>query len=118
MSSSIFIPFGIMISGITLGIPTVITFANTHSFTVGEIVSLRVSVQYGTYELNNTQTEVIDITQYTITIPIDSTYFTTFIPNPTNPQQLAMVVPSSSGILPGSMPAQTSLFSAFDNIPE
>lgn len=114
---STFVPYVSFISDITLGLQTVITFSDVHSFTIGEIVSLRVSNQYGTVQLNNQQPQVIGVTTYTITLPIDSRFYTPFIPDPINPQALAMVVPSASGILQGVIPAQTSLYDVFDNVP-
>ena len=115
---STYVPFGCYISGITLGLQTVVTFTTTHAFSVGEVVSFRVSNQYGTVELNNQQPTVSAISTYTITVPIDSRFYTPFIANPTNPQALAMVVPSASGILPGASPPQTNIFDVFDNVPE
>ena len=115
---STFVPYGVLISDITLGVQTVITFSSVHVFTVGEIISCRVSPQYGTFELNNIQSQVIAVSTSTITLPINSTHFTPFISNPDNPQQLAMVVPSASGILPNASPPQTSLYDVFDNQPE
>lgn len=113
-----FYPASSLISGITLGVNTVVTFTASHDFTVGEVVSFRVSQQYGTVQLNNQQPTVTSITPTTITVPIDSRQFTPFIASPTNPQQLAMVVPSSSGVVPRAFIAQTNLQDAFDNLPE
>ena len=117
-SASTFYPASSLISAIQLGVTTVVTFTAPHDFTVGEVVSFRVSQQYGTVQLNNQQPTVIAISSSTITVPIDSRGYTPFISNPTNPQQLAMVVPSSSGVVPGAFIAQTNLQDAFDNIPE
>lgn len=115
---STFLPYASLISDITLGLLTVVTFTDTISFSVGEIVSFRVSAQYGTVELNNRQTQVISVTEDTITVPIDSRSYTPYIPDPDTPQALAMVVPSGSGILIGAIPPQTSLYDVFDNVPE
>ncbi len=112
-----YIPYVSFLSSITLGLQTVATFTLPHSFTIGEIVSFRVSKQYGTVQLNNIQVIVIDLDTNSITVPIDSREFTPFIANPTNPQAVAVVVPSASGIVPGSIPIQTNLEDAFDNVP-
>lgn len=117
MSINTFYPQYSLISGITLGVQTVTTFTAPHDFTVGEIISFRVSKQYGTVELNNQQANVQSITSSTITVNIDSRNFTPFVSNPSEPQTLAMVLPSSSGVIAGAIPAQSSLFDAFDNIP-
>ena len=115
---STFVPQFGFISGITLGVHTVVTFTAPIDFTVGEIVSFRVSPPSGTFELNNQQTQVIAVTSNTITVPIDSRFYTPYVSHPT--YQLAfpaLVVPAGSGILPNTVPTQTSLFDAFDNIP-
>jgi hypothetical protein len=116
--SSTFVPFYCIISSISLGYPTVVTFSSENVFTVGEIVSFRVSKQYGTVELNYVSTLVISRTEYTITVLINSTWFTPFISNPDNAATLALVVPSASGVIPGAIPPQTNLEDAFDNLPE
>lgn len=113
-----FVPYNLPISEITFGVQTVVTFPSSNAFTIGEIISFRVSAQYGTFELNNQQALVIARTDTTITVPIDSRNYTPFIASPDNPQALAMVVPSASGIIPGAIPPQTNLFDAFDNVPE
>jgi hypothetical protein len=105
------------ISAITLGNLTTVTFTEDHDFTVGEVISFRVSKQYGTVELNNQQATILTIAPTTITVSINSTNYTPFNASPTNPQYLAVVVPSSSGIIPGAIPPQTSLFDAFDDVP-
>jgi hypothetical protein len=112
-----YVPYVSFLSNITLGLQTVATFIFPHSFTIGEVVSFRVSQQYGTVQLNNVQALVIALDANSITVPIDSREFTPFIPNPTNPQQLAVVVPSASGVVPGAIPSQTTLEDAFDNVP-
>ena len=115
---STFVPYYSLISDIALGVQTVVTFTAVNSFSIGQIISFRVSAQYGTVELNNLSSLVLARDDYTITVPIDSTWFTPFIPNPSNPQALAMVVPSSSGIVPGAIPPQSNLLDVFDNVPE
>jgi hypothetical protein len=114
---NIYLPYIVFVSDITLGVQTVATFTAPHAFTIGEIVSFRISRQYGTVELNNVQAQVIALDMNSITVPIDSRNFTPFIANPVNPQQLAAVVPSASGVVPGAIPPQTNLEDAFDNVP-
>jgi hypothetical protein len=115
---SSFVPQFGFISAIQLGIQTVVTFTQSIDFTVGEIVSFRVSPLSGTFELNNQQAQVLAVTSNTITVPIDSRNFTPYISLPTYGTAFpAMVVPAGSGILPNATPAQTSLFAVFDNIP-
>lgn len=117
MSTGVFYPSYAIIQDISLGVQTVVTFTAPHSFTVGEIISFRVSSQYGTVELNYQSALVQAITIDTITVNIDSREFTPFVSSPTNAQTLPMVVPSASGVVPNAIPAQTSLVDAFDHIP-
>lgn len=117
MSTGIFYPSYALISAITLGAQTVVTFTAPHSFTVGEIISFRVSQQYGTVEMNNRSVNVQAITSNTVTVDIDSRNYTPFIAAPNRPETLAMVVPSASGVIEGARPAQTNLFDTFDHIP-
>lgn len=117
MNTGIFYPAYGLISSISLGVQTVTTFTAPHNFTVGEIISFRVSRQYGTVELNNRQANVQAITYNTITVNIDSRNFTAFVASPDDPETLAMVVPSSSGVIAGAIPPQTNLFDAFDHKP-
>jgi hypothetical protein len=118
MSSGAFVPQFGFISAIQLGLQTVVTFTAPIDFTVGEIVSFRVSPVSGTFELNNQQTQVLSVTSNTITVPINSTNFTPYISLPTYGIAFpALVVPVGSGILPNTRPAQTSLFDVFDNVP-
>lgn len=116
---STYVPQFGFISAIQLGSPTVVTFTAPIDFTVGEIVSFRVSPASGTKELNNQTASVIAITSNTITVPINSTNYTPYVSQPTTSIAFpALVVPAGSGILTGAIPPQTSLFDAFDNIPK
>ncbi len=116
--SSVFVPEFSFISAITLGSPTLVTFTEDCDFTLGEIVSFRVSPPSGTRELNNQTARVIGVTHDTITVPIDSTNYTNFVFHDENTLVFpAMVVPAGSGIVPGAIPIQTTLQDAFDNVP-
>lgn len=117
IGTSNFQPAYAVISSLSLGVQTIPTFTAPHDFSIGEIISFRVSSQYGTVELNNRQALVQAITTNTITVNIDSRNYTPFIAAPDDPSSLAMVVPSSSGIVPGAIPPQTNLADVFDNIP-
>jgi hypothetical protein len=113
-----FVPQFSFIASIQLGQQTVVTFTEDCDFSPGEIVSFRVSPPSGTRELNNQQATVLATTADSITVGIDSTYFTPFVFNPINNLAFpAMVVPAASGILPGSAPATVGLQDAFDNVP-
>jgi hypothetical protein len=112
-----FYPAYSLITAITQGALTIVDFGVTHDFTPGQIVSFRVPKQYGMVELNNQETTVMTISQTMIMVGIDSRNYTPFIYPVALPQALAMVVPSASGILPGSKPPTMTLFDSYDNIP-
>jgi len=113
-----FYPQWALINSITQGQNTVVGFTAPHTFTVGEIVSFRVSKPYGMTELNNQDGLVIAITTTTITVPIDSTNYTPFSSPLTMVAKPAMAVPSASGVIPDSRPSMTNLLDSFDNIPK
>jgi hypothetical protein len=109
----------------------VVYFTATNDFTPGEIVSFRVSSDYGMEEINNVQARVLSVTNSatvsSITIDLDTTGFTAFS-FPTSATALtgvspAVVLPSSSGVVPDSsgsatnpqQPPGTNLRDSFDN---
>ena len=115
---STYTPSVSFISSITRGPLTVVQFTQNCDFTVGEIVSFRVSKASGTFELNNQQALVLAVSGNQITVDLPSQNYTPFINLGENGTQYpAMVIPSSSGIVPNSFPIQTSLEDAFDNVP-
>lgn len=117
LTQGIYYPSYSIITGITLGQTTVISFEEAHDFTPGEVVSLRVSKPFGTVELNNQQATISSITEFTITLPIVSTTYTPFINAGLYVPSFAMVVPAGSGVDPDSSFARTNLEDAFDHIP-
>lgn len=115
MPSEFYPKYGI-ISAISRGQTTTVTFTEDCDFTDGEIVSFRVSRESGTWELNNQQARVMSHTSDTITVDIDSTNYTAFVAIDENEQvHVSMVVPSSSGIIPGQSTATMNLEDAFDH---
>lgn len=105
------------ISGITQGQQTIVGFEQPHEFTVGEIISFRVSPANGMVEMNNLQATVLAITIYTVTVPIDSTTFTPFVNPMTTVARPAIAVPVGTANVPNSSPMQSNLQDAFDNKP-
>lgn len=106
------------IVAITLGKNTVVTVLDTHYFTLGEIVSFRVTKPYGTVELNNVHAKVIDLSSLSITVDYDSTGFTPFVYPVvypiTGPKTPPIVVPSSSGVLDDLYTPEYTLQDSFD----
>jgi hypothetical protein len=115
---------------ITQASQAVVYFTAPNDFTPGEIVSFRVSSDYGMDEINNKPARVLSVTNSatvsSITIDLDTSGFTAFS-FPTSAVALAgvspaVVVPSSSGVVPynGSAtipqnPPGTNLLDSFDN---
>jgi len=118
------------IANITQASQAVVYFTAQNDFTPGEIVSFRVSSDFGMDEINNRAIRVLSVTNSatvsSITIDLDTTGFTAFAfplsataAAGTSP---AVCVPSSSGVVPlnGSattpqQPPGTNLLDAFDN---
>lgn len=115
---STFVPSVIDIIGINNAQTATITFATDHNFFLGEIISLRSSQPYGMFEINNKQAKIISLTSDTITVDLDTLRFNAFVYPPVGTvQQVAQVVPSASGIIPGQYVATVTLEDAFDNVP-
>lgn len=104
------------ISGITNAQQAVVTFTSSHYFQPGEIVSFRVAPPYGMVEINNLQANILAIGSYSITVDIDTTFFTAFS-YPHTEGSPPTCVPVGSGILPDiNMTFYYILNDAFDNI--
>lgn len=104
------------ITAITNAQYAVATFSEDHNFTDGEIVSFRVTKPYGMVEINNLQSKVLSHTSNTITVDIDSTFWTPFIFPVAGLNSPPTCVPSASGIIPGSFPPTVNLEDCFDNV--
>ena len=118
------------IANITQAAQAVVFFTERNDFTPGEIVSFRVSPDFGMDEINNRQARVLSVvnsgTVSSITLDLDTSGFTAFT-FPTSAAAAlgvspAVCVPSSSGVVPdagsATMPQQppgTNLRDAFDN---
>lgn len=118
------------IANITQATQAVVYFTQRNDFTPGEIVSFRVSSDFGMDEINNREVRVLSVTNSatvsSITIDLDTSGFTAFA-FPTSAVAAAGVspavcVPSASGVVPDSgsattpqQPPGTNLRDAFDN---
>ena len=107
------------ISDITNALQAVVTFTEDHTFTVGEILSFRVTPDFGMFEINNHRAIVTSATSNTVTVDISTLTWTEFnydaldTPRTTPPTCL----PSSSGVIPNSPLPQTNLLDTFDHRP-
>lgn len=120
MANNNFYPSKAFISAITNEQNAVVTFTEDHEFTPGEIVSFRVGKQFGMYEINNIQTKVLSITDDTITVGVDTTFWTPFtLANLNEPgTSPPCCVPSASGVIPfEDGTPRVTIFDSFDNRP-
>lgn len=116
---STYVPFLMDIVGISNAKKAEITFASDHPYSLGEIVSFRVSKPYGMVEMNNQQATVVEMDSTSITVDIDSLNYTPFIYPPVlEVVYPAIVVPVGSGIIPNEVPPTINLQDAFDNVPD
>lgn len=118
------------IAMITKATQAVVYFTEQNDFTPGEMVSFRVSSDFGMDEINNKTARVLSVTNSatvsSITLDLDTSGYTTFA-FPTSAIAAAgvspaMCVPASSGVVPynGSatipqQPPGTNLLDSFDN---
>lgn len=118
------------IANITQATQAVVYFTGTNDYTPGEIISFRVSSAFGMSQINNKHARVLSVTNSatvsSVTVDLDTTGYTAFV-FPTSAVAAAgvspaVVVPSSSGVVPynGSAtipqsPPGTNLLDAFDD---
>lgn len=118
------------IANISQAAQAVVHFTAKNDFTPGELVSFRVSSDFGMDEINNLQARVLSVTNSStvssITLDLDTSGFTAFS-FPTSAVAAAGVspavcVPSASGVVPDNgsasnpqQPPGTNLRDAFDN---
>ena len=117
------------IANITKAAQATVYFTVANDFTIGEIVSFRVSSAFGMSQINNVPARVISVTNTSsnssIVIDLDTSGFTAFaLPTSSTADagiSPAVCVPSSSGVVPISgttitqQPPGTNLLDAFDN---
>jgi hypothetical protein len=118
------------IAMITKATQAVVYFTMKNDFTPGEIVSFRVSSDFGMVQINNKAVRVLSVTNSatvsSITIDLDTSAYTTFV-FPLSAVaaagvQSAQCVPASSGVVPNSgsatvaqQPPGTNLLDSFDD---
>lgn len=118
------------IAYITQAAQATVYFTEKHDFTPGEIVSFRVSSNYGMHEINNMPARVLSVTnsatESSLVLDLDTSGYTAFS-FPTSAVAKAgvtpaMCFPSSSGVVPAAgsasvaqEPPGTNLQDSFDN---
>lgn len=116
MATNQFYPRRFQIDAITNAQNAVVTFTENHDYIIGEIISFRVTPDFGMFELDMKRGQVLAITDDTVTVDIDTTTWTPFTTALLNTERTTppVCVPSSSGVLSGPIP-MTSINDAFDN---
>lgn len=123
-------PRWVYIANVTQAAQAVVSFTSKNDFTPGEIISFRVTEDFGMLELNNRRARVLSVTNSatvsSVTLDLDTSGFAAF-DYPTSAVAAdgvspAVAVPSASGVVPlnGSatqpqIPEGTNLLDAFDN---
>lgn len=117
MAGNRFYPRFSYINAITNVPNAVVTFTESHDFIVGEIVSFRVTKDFGMFQINNKKAKVLSKTTDTITTDIDSSTWDAFDysalddPKTTPP----VCVPCCSGVNDNLVVPTAILEDAFDN---
>jgi hypothetical protein len=105
------------VSDITNAKEAVVTFTADHDFSLGEIISFRVTRQFGMIEINQKVGKVIGLTSDTVTVDIDTSTWTPFDYSliDTAGTSPPLCVPVGSGIIPGEYVPTINIEDAFDN---
>ena len=117
MANNYFYPTFFQILSITNDVKAVITFTEEHDFSAGEIVSFRVGPLFGMKEINNKHSRILSTTDDTITVDLNSQYWTPFtLANLDEPGTSPPIcVPSSSGVIPFQENPTVNIEDSFDN---
>ena len=105
------------ISAIDNAIEATVTFTEEHDYTPGQIVSFRVGQQFGMSEINNLKGKVLLTAPNTITVNINTYWWTPFtLANLNEPgTSPPCCVPSCSGVVPFEENPEVNIKDAFDN---
>jgi hypothetical protein len=106
-------------AGITQAANAVVSLSVTHDFTVGEKVRLKVPSAYGMGEANDKLASVLAVTQYTVTLDLDTSGFSAFA-IPTSADYAAgltpaQLLPAGAGPEQGANPPGVPSDAAYDN---
>lgn len=71
-------PRFLFITGISKAAQAVVTVSCLHNYVVGELIHFSIPNSFGMTEINGLTGKIIAVTDYTMTVDIDSTAFTTF----------------------------------------
>lgn len=117
MVTNVIYPQKAFINAITNAQEAVVTFTADHDFTLGEIVSFRVTKNFGMFQVNNKRGVVIGTTSDTITVDIDTSSWDSFDYSALDTAGTTppVCVPCCSTKVPGSNPPRINILDAFDN---
>jgi len=98
-------------------VKSTVTFTADHDFTIGEVVSFRVTKDFGMYQINNRKGVVLATTSDTITVDIDINGWDAFDYSALNSAGTTPphCVPCCSTKIPNSEPPKININDAFDN---
>jgi hypothetical protein len=106
------------IASITNAFPMILTTIKDHDYVPGMNVTFLIPAQFGMIELNNVNCQVLQVTNNTLTINLDSSNFTPFAyPSPlplayTPPS----VIPNSSGVYLLPLPLPNGNQDSFEGV--
>lgn len=115
-------PSTFYISNISLGIMTIITTSTDHNYVIGQLVSLVIPSNYGSYQLNGQLAFVIGIpTSNQVILDLNSTNVDPFISSPAfigTPPQIVAIGDINSGLISstGRVNPNTAMPGSFQNI--
>ena len=117
MVTNVIYPQKALINAITNAQQAVATFTADHDFTLGEIISFRVTPNFGMFQINNMKGTVIATTADTVTVNIDTSDWDAFDYSlvDTAGTTPPVCVPCCSTRVPGSEPPRINILDAFDN---
>lgn len=81
-----------IIATITQSSPAVVATTIPHGYGVGMIVRLKVAPGFGMIQANNLQGTILDVTDTTFDVDIDTTYFDAFVIPPDQPTKDPLIV--------------------------
>ena len=117
MVTNAFYPKKAYIDAISNAQNAVVEFTENHDYLVGEIVSFRVSKNFGMYEINNLKAKILSKTSDTITVDIDTTTWTAFDYSLINTSGTSppLCIPVGSGSVDNGGVEEVIFADAFDN---
>ena len=117
MATNDFYPQKAFINAITNAQQAVVTFTANHDFTTGQIISFRVTPDFGMHQINFKRGTVLETTSDTVTVNIDTLDWDAFDYSALNGAGTTppVAVPCCSTVVPASNPPEVNMLDAFDN---